>query len=99
MLGVKEKTQVGTVPKSKNEEVCGMLQFLLGKQRKKNGLLEGSYPIFTQASLISMTLMNISGLVHPSILAGNTRFLKKGEELKDDNYFYYQGVDIFTEEF
>ena len=96
LLGVKEELEIGCFPDYENKNVCGVLQEVLGDKRMNGDKYEGNYPEFIRSSLLTMTLMNLNGLIHPSILAGNLRFLKKGNKLDNDNIFYYQGVDSYT---
>ena len=101
ILATKEELEIGCVPEKKGDEVRRTLQFMIGqekygKKNKENGI-EKSYPVFEKSNILGMTIMNINGLIHPTILAGNLRFLPPDQVVNNDNYLYYEGVDEYTE--
>ena len=96
LLGVKETMAIGTTPKKDEKKVCDILQKLLGNKRMEDGILKNSYPVFKTTGILGVTLQNINGLLHPPILCGNMHNLKKDEYLKNDDYYFYQGVTNYT---
>ena len=98
LMGVKETMAIGCVPFSETAYVCEVLQRCLGKSRIEGFCEIGSFPAFEKTGVLGISLQNINGLLHPPILCGNMHFLERGEILKHDEYYFYQGVGDYTED-
>ena len=100
ILGTKSEGDIGVLPQEKGEEVCQILQTVLGlpKMDPITKEFEGSYPVFKPCSIMTPTLFNLNALVHPSILYGAMQDIAwDGKTPFEKKPLFYEGVYDKTE--